>query len=109
MCEILLEFGADINIKDNDKKTALDYAKIMGFYTIIELLIFTDLGATKSEEIKKICFLMNNQNAIINILLNKLNKNLINIINIIIECINEKKPISDDLLMLFFFHIQKIL
>ena len=105
MCQMLLQFGADVTMKDNwSYSTALKLANFNGYATMSESLMLSSLGASMSSEVLNRCKLLDNQiNGIISVLLNNLTDNTLKEINnILIKCMDQILPFSDDLLLLCF-------
>ena len=107
---MLLQFGCNINVKDKVGDTPFYYAKERQHSDIMELLLFASMGASESFIVKNKIKLIEKQQSIINILLiqfkdnNNIIYNLIN--NYLINCINNKLPFSDLLLMLYYNYIK---
>ena len=108
--ELLVGSKAEISKKKqkilNDKHenfTALNFAEQNGFYDIVLLLTFSEMGLSESENIKEKMELIDSQDATIahykqnNEIFN--NKTITNgLMKYIINCIQNALPFSDDLL-----------
>ena len=101
--------GSDINIKNNENKTALDYSRLYNYNHIERLLLLNTIYCDSSIQIKsiinKISFQYNLNISLINYC--KINNDLWiknDMINFIIDLIL-KKAISDDLFSFCWLYI----
>eukprot|EP01084_Bolivina_argentea_P203409 347434_1 len=54
MVQYCINAGADINVKDNEGKTALDWAKSGGYYNVVRLLLFAELNVGVGNDITEL-------------------------------------------------------
>eukprot|EP01084_Bolivina_argentea_P070308 127823_1 len=106
VAQFCINSGADLNIKDKWKDTALDIARDNGYYNIEQLLLFAKLHLNVGTEIKNTAQTIHEQNGIIENIVNGLqligqqSKDLFEkiLLELMTNLINEKLIFSDNLL-----------
>lgn len=110
IAELLINCEARIDCKsdENDDCTALNYSEKWANYHISQLLQFEELGASVSTQVKHKIDLLHKQNGISQCALNNLNNNVLDgIVGLIMHCIDNKLPFSDDMMHIAFSYIKK--
>ena len=98
--------GADLSIKDNVGRTALDWSRVDGYYNIEQLLLFAELNVSVGADIKHTAEAIHKQNGIIDNILNGLqeigpmSKQVFEktMLELMIKTISKKAAFSDNLL-----------
>eukprot|EP01084_Bolivina_argentea_P254524 427903_1 len=62
LCRAICNFGADVRIKDNDSKDAVDYATKYGQYKITELLYYRQLSGSLGIDLQNIATQIHHKN-----------------------------------------------
>lgn len=99
IAQVLLQFNADIHLKDNAGQDAIFCATRFGNFHILELLILHLMGASLGYEVKLLITHMQKQNAISNFCIQQMSQSTLeSIVNIIILAMEKRAPFSDDML-----------
>eukprot|EP01084_Bolivina_argentea_P100189 179953_1 len=101
--EKLVTLGCDINQKNIDGYDLLYYARKKKFYHIEEYSIVRALGGDQASQVKHVLHIMNKQNGITKIMMQKFDKKTLNnFVDIMCDIIRNKQIFSDDMLHVAF-------
>ena len=106
LVKAIINFGANVKIKDNEGQDALQHAVIYGRYKITELVYYQELSGSLGKDLKHVATQIHDKDEESEYFFQKLDKETINkIIEFIMEAIKERRSFSPDLLYYCWYYI----
>eukprot|EP01084_Bolivina_argentea_P062674 114628_1 len=115
LVKVIINFGANVNIKDNDEQDAIQHALMYGRYKITELVYYQQLSGSLGKDLKHVSTQIYNKDEeskyFVEQIESKNNQNryqsaiMKNIMQFIIKAIEERKCFSPDLLYYCWYYI----